>query len=336
MSAPTAEITMPDGTVIKYRHIRCDPNPSNCTVVFLPGAPEPHPLARRGARRCRRPPPPARAAGLLSCWDGVKGLALEAAAASMGCHYLTLHYRGHGAGAARSGGALDDVTRLQQWVDDVLGVLRAVRHTHPESRFILVGSSLGGWLALLAALPPPETASASAAAGAAAAAAVAGLLLLAPAVDASRRWAATSAADAASEGPERAEDPGFVTLPSAYVDGGGIRLRRALVADANARHVLLEGPGRERLGALRRIPVRVLHGERDDVVPVEAAKALAAALAAAGVEDVELHVAEEGDHRLSRPQDVARMGASLQELVARAAGRQPPGRPAAARCPTHS
>lgn len=208
---------------------------------------------------------------------------------------MTLHCQGHGAGPARSSGAVAAIASVRQWVDDVLAVLDAVPPA--DALWVLVGSSLGGWLALHAALARPSSAQA--------------LLLVAPAVDASRRWAAAAAAAAA--GLEEAP-PEFVTVPSAYVPEGGITLRRALVDDANERWLLLEGGGPGRLRAVR-CPVRILHGDRDDVVPLEGARRLEGALPLGALE-----VVGGGDHRLSRPGDLLRLEEALGRLVLGAGG----------------
>jgi pimeloyl-ACP methyl ester carboxylesterase len=196
---------------------------------------------------------------------------------------LTLHYRGHGAGAARSSGDVRAVLSLQEWIDDVLSVLDRA----PNATFVLVGSSLGAWLALHAALARPH--------------AVRAFLLVAPAPDASRRWAAL--------GDDTAAGPELVTVPSAYVPGGGIALSRALLADANARHRVLGGANAAALRALR-CPAHILHGGDDDVVPVGDAAALAR-----GLPGSTLEVVRGGDHRLSREEDLDRMERALRGLV---------------------
>ena len=239
----------------------------------------------------RHPPPaspPRPPAGLQSTARGRKGAAPERCATpELGCAYVGLEYRGHGA----SGG---DLARcgLGDWAADVALALRAAAGGR---RALLVGSSIGAWLALHAALAAPAPHP------------VAGLLLVAPAVDASLRWQAEAR-------PAGAED--LALLPSPYVFGGGILVGRRLIADANQGWLLLDAPGKL-AGLASGLPVHILHGERDDVVPLAEVRALAAALAAAGA-DVRLEVIPGGDHRLSRDEDLARILAALRGLQAAA------------------
>ena len=246
-----------------------------CSSWAAPPLPEPPAL----------PLPPLQA-GLRSSWDGRKGAALEAAAQRSASNYLTLHYQGHGTGSAASSGTVDNVHTMEEWIEEVLAVLDVAAAAAPaaSSKLVLVGSSLGAWLALHVALQRPEC--------------VSGLVLIAPAVDASRRWAEATAVGSA------------VLIPSSFVPGGAIHLRRELVDDANSHFLLLEGEGLQGLAAgMRGCHVHILHGDGDDVVPTADAQRLAAALPGATLE-----ILEGGDHRLSRAEDLNR----LEEAVRRA------------------
>jgi len=217
-----------------------------------------------------------------------------------GLNYLTLHYQGHGEGDLSSSGSVEGVSSLQEWIDAVLAVVSAASRspgspgplTHdasplPLGKLILVGSSLGAWIALHVALLHPEL--------------VSGLVLVAPAVDASVRWAHCSSAPT--------HDEQFIRIQSAYVPSGSITLRKTLVEDANARFLLLDDRGRQRLATLH-CPVRVLQGELDDVVPCGTASMLGEVLANAEVE-----ILPGGDHRLSRPEDLAKLREAVATLA---------------------
>jgi pimeloyl-ACP methyl ester carboxylesterase len=151
---------------------------------------------------------------------------------------------------------------------------------------ILVGSSMGGWIMLLAALMRRER--------------VRALLGIASAPDFTQAlWRRLS-------GGERAacERDGFVTLPSQY-DPAGYSYSKALFEDGE-RHLLLRAP--IPLGC----PVRLLHGMRDEAVPWQRSVELAGRLES---RDVEVTLAKEGDHRLSTEADLARLERTLDGLI---------------------
>ncbi len=174
------------------------------------------------------------------------------------------------------------------WLDDALAVIRAAT-AGPQ---ILVGSSMGAWIALLAA---------RALAGAGEAERIAGLVLIAPAVD------FTEALMWAQFGPEmrrEIEATGRWIRPSPYADEG-YPVTRALIEDGR-RHLLLDGPIRA-YG-----PVHILQGMKDADVPWQHAMRLVEHLAS---DPVSITLVKDGDHRLSRDEDIARLLAAVEHLV---------------------
>lgn len=208
--------------------------------------------------------------GFASDMTGDKATRLAALAAARGHACLRLDYSGHGA----SGGRFEDGT-IGRWADDATALFDALT-SGPQ---IVVGSSMGGWLALLLARRRPER--------------VAALVGIAAAPDFTRRLRA--AIPAAAFGAD-----GVFRRPSAY--GPPLAITRALIEEGE-RHCLLDAP----IGIA--CPVRLLHGQADPDVPWSLSLTLAERLVAA---DVAITLVKDGDHRLSRPADLT----VLERIVA--------------------
>ncbi|KAI3424214.1 hypothetical protein D9Q98_009570 [Chlorella vulgaris] len=224
--------------------------------------------------------------GLASTMHGDKARELEVfVTRQLGCSYYALEYQGHG---DSSPNFLE--CTLATWLEDVLQLLDSIG----SERQILVGSSLGAWLALHAALRRPNL--------------VQGLLLLAPAVDISLHWRQVAQ-------PAGADSWGYelVKLPSNYVEEGGIRVRRQFVEDACQLHLLLHTGQLEALT----VPATVMHSMQDDVVPLEAVQRLADELQRSS-RAFHLELLPDGNHRLSREQDLQLMTRLLKSLAAQA------------------
>ncbi len=215
--------------------------------------------------------------GFKSDMSGGKALAVEAWAREAGHGTLLFDYSGHG----QSGGAFEDGT-ISAWRADALAAIDALT----EGPLVLVGSSMGGWMALLAAMARPER--------------VRGLMLIAPAPDFTEKlmWPEFTPA-------QQAEilDQGFTLRPSEY--GAPYPITRALIEDGRQWSILdapvaFEGP------------VRILQGMQDPDVPWGHALALAASLTSP---DVVLTLIKDGEHRLSREADIARLLAACGELA---------------------
>lgn len=233
-----------DGLKLAYRH-RKGAGPA---IVFLPG--------------------------YASDMEGGKATALFQWAKAEGRECLLFDYAGTGA----SEGAFEDQT-LDGWLGDVLAITDAL----VKGPMVLVGSSMGGWLMLLAALARPDK--------------VAGLIGIAAAPDFTQ-WGFT-------EGQKRAiAENGRWEEPSSYDDSVMVTMRGFW--DSGQANLLMNGP------IAFDGPVRLLHGQQDESVPWELSLQIAAALRSA---DVQVQLIKDGDHRLSRDQDIALLITTANSLL---------------------
>jgi pimeloyl-ACP methyl ester carboxylesterase len=222
--------------------------------------------------------------GFKSDMRGTKAEALAEHAARTGRACVRFDYSGHG----ESGGRFEDGT-LSRWLEEAI----AVFESHAEGPQIVVGSSMGGWIALLLARAlsgrSPSAAS------------LAGMILIAPAPDFTEQlmWA-----EFPSEVKREIEEKGMWLRPSAYGEEP-YPITRALIEDGR-RHLLLDRP--LAVGC----PVRILQGVRDEDVPLGHALKLVSCLAQ---DDVVLTLVKDGDHRLSRPEDIERLLRTVDELA---------------------
>ncbi|HET6468841.1 MAG TPA: alpha/beta hydrolase [Geminicoccaceae bacterium] len=223
--------------------------------------------------------------GLRSDMTGTKALFLERHCAARGQAFTRFDYRGHGASCGR----FEDGT-IGDWLADTLTILDEVA-TGPV---VLVGSSMGGWLMLLAALARPRQ--------------VRGLVGIAAAPDLTEdlMWAR-----ATPEIRAALEREGVWLAPSPY--GEPIPITRRLIEEGG-RHLLLRGT------IPIRCPVHLLHGQEDPDVPWQTALTLAAKLES---DAVTVELITDGDHRLSREEDLKRIAAAVDRVVALATGGLP-------------
>jgi len=215
--------------------------------------------------------------GFKSDMTGTKATALDAHCRHTGRAYTRFDYLGHG----QSSGRFEDGT-IGRWAEDAIAVLDHVA----QGPQVLVGSSMGGWIMLLAARARPAR--------------VAGLIGIAPAPDFTaalipERWPPERLAEAKAKG--------VVYLPSQYGEEP-YAYTWALIEDGN-RHLVLDRP------IAFEGPVRLLHGMADPDVPWRHSLKLVEQLAGA---DVAVTFLKDGDHRLSRPQDIARLLATVDEV----------------------
>lgn len=220
--------------------------------------------------------------GFRSDMGGGKAVALERWARERGRAFVRFDYHAHGA----SEGRWEDGS-IGRWRDDALAVLDRVT----EGPQILVGSSMGGWIALLLALARPQR--------------VAGLLGIAPAADFTERMIRPRLGPAEREALER--DGRFIA-PSAY-DPAGYPITKHLLDEAKAHLLLTDGRGAIPV----RCPVRLLHGQCDPDIPWQTSLDIAAAVES---RDVRVTLVKDGDHRLSRDVDLAQMLQLAGELAA--------------------
>jgi pimeloyl-ACP methyl ester carboxylesterase len=220
--------------------------------------------------------------GFNSDMKGTKALALDAWAAERNRACVRFDYSGHG----ESGGAFINGT-IGRWLEESLAVFDRFC-SGPQ---IVIGSSMGGWMALLLARAIARRAQSLTP--------LAGLVLIAPAPDFTEElmWKGFS-----PEIRQEIEIKGVWLRPSAY--GDPYPITRALIEDG--RNHLLLGSAIE-VGC----PVRILQGAQDPDVPWQHSFALAQRLPA---DDVVLTMIQDGDHRLSRPQDIGRIIAAVAEI----------------------
>ena len=221
--------------------------------------------------------------GFNSDMKGTKALALDAWAAERGRACVRFDYSGHG----ESGGAFIDGT-IGRWLEECVAVFEQFC-SGPQ---VVIGSSMGGWMALLLAraIANRDVKEAT----------LAGLVLIAPAPDFTEElmWKGF-----APEVREEIETRGIWLRPSQY--GDPYPITRALIEEG--RNHLLLGSAID-VGC----PVRILQGAQDPDVPWQHAFALAHRLP---TEDVVLTMIQDGDHHLSRPQDIARIIAAVEEFT---------------------
>jgi pimeloyl-ACP methyl ester carboxylesterase len=222
--------------------------------------------------------------GFRSDMSGIKAEALDRWAAAKGHAYIRFDYSGHG----RSGGSFEDGT-ISRWLDEAEAVFR----DRSSGAQVLVGSSMGAWLALLLGKRLRERGATER---------LAGMVLLAPAVDMTKdlMW------DLFDENARRAlTDEGFYEQPSAYSEEPYV-ITRALIEDGK-RHLFGDHP------IETGCPVHVIQGMQDEDVPWTHATALMERLA---FDDAVLTLVRDGDHRLSRPEDIERLIRAVEDMIA--------------------
>jgi len=220
--------------------------------------------------------------GFRSDMKGTKAEALDAWAASEGRACLRFDYSGHG----ESGGDFLDGT-IGRWLEESVAVYREFA----QGPQVVIGSSMGGWLALLLARRLAE---------AKGAAPIAGMVLIAPAVDFTEELMWKQFPDAIKRD---IEDKGVWMRPSDYGEEP-YPITKGLIEDG--RKYLLLG-GLIETGC----PVHILQGVKDPDVPWRHAVELVSRCAR---DDVVLTLVKDGDHRLSRPEDIERLIAAVKEF----------------------
>lgn len=217
--------------------------------------------------------------GFKSDMTGAKAEALADWAKARGRGYVRFDYLGHG----ESSGAFEAGT-ITRWRADALAVIDELT----EGPLVLVGSSMGGWISCLAALARPDR--------------VVGMVLVAPAPDFTE---ALMKPEISAEGLADLARDGVWMRPSEY--GDPYPITRELLEDGARWLILGDAP------VPIDVPVRILQGGADPDVPWRHALELVHALKG---DDVVFTLVKDGDHRLSRPQDIDRLIAAVDELGA--------------------
>jgi pimeloyl-ACP methyl ester carboxylesterase len=232
---PPAFFSRPDGVRLAFR--QCPAKGDSPTIIFLPG--------------------------YRSDMLGGKALAVEAWAIKNRIGMLRFDYSGCG----ESEGDFEAGT-LDIWRDDVLMLIDAL----VRGPLIVIGSSMGGWLALLVAIARPSQ--------------VRAIIGIAPAPDFTD-WGFTT------QEKGTLEKHGRLERPSAYDDT--VMITTKMFWQSGKPLCLLDNP------IPIDCPVRILQGQQDDAVPWEIALRLQSALRS---DDVQVTLVKDGDHRLSRDQDI--------------------------------
>ncbi|HYD19511.1 MAG TPA: alpha/beta hydrolase [Patescibacteria group bacterium] len=214
--------------------------------------------------------------GFRSDMTGTKATYIEAQCARRHQSFLRFDYSGHG----KSGGQFEQQT-ISTWLRDSLSVFDKLT----KGDQIVVGSSMGGWLALLLALERKER--------------VKGLVLIAPAPDFSEDIYQNEFGE---EERRHLDKTGLIYRPSDY--GDPYPLSKQLFEDGR-KHLLLKN----RIAI--RCPVRILHGKQDSVVPWQKSVTLMDKLSSPDYKAIWIN---DGDHRLSRNSDLEHLDTLVREL----------------------
>lgn len=217
--------------------------------------------------------------GFLSDRAGTKAMLLDAHLKAQGRSILRFDYTGHG----DSGGDYRECT-ISTWLQDTLDILDMLG----GRPVILAGSSMGGWVANLAAIARPEQAQA--------------LILIAPAHDFTEKMILPGLSE---DGRKKLEQDGGVEFQEG--DYPPYTVTRDLIEDGR-RHLLLDGD----IGL--DCPVRIFHGQADTSVPWDFSLRVMGALTG---DDVTLTLVRDAKHGFSRPQDFIHVTRALDDLLAR-------------------
>ena len=249
-----AKATNPaDSAIIAHHATACNAAEKNVGVVFL--------------------------GGFRSDMNGTKALALEKWCIDEGRQFLRFDYTGHG----QSSGKFEDGS-ISQWAADAIFAIE----TLTSGPIVLVGSSMGGWIMLLATLKIGER--------------IKGLLGLATAPDFTQDMMER---EFSSEQKTAIEKNGRLEIENCYDPDDPYIITKALIDDGK-NNLLLGGP------IDISVPVRLIQGMKDEDVPWKTALRIEEML---GSNDVEVQLIKNGDHRLSGADDLKRMTNTLETLL---------------------
>ena len=224
--------------------------------------------------------------GFRSDMTGIKASRISAWAKEQNLPCVRFDYSGHGA----SSGRFEDAT-IGDWVEECSTVFTQLT-CGPQ---ILVGSSMGGWIVLLVTLAHLKQVGAKNSR-------IKGLVLIAPAVDMTEDLMWQKFPPGIRRGLKQT---GVFMRPSAY-DDERYPITWKLIEEGR-RHILFSG---DKFNT--HCPIRIIHGRKDVDVPWQQSEKLVAHLAN---DDVTLDLIEDGEHRLSRDQDIERLIATIAELA---------------------
>jgi len=217
--------------------------------------------------------------GFKSDMQGGKALALEAFCQARGQRFIRFDYSGHG----QSSGEFIEGT-IGDWFADALAII----DTFAGEKFVIVGSSMGGWIALLVALARKER--------------VLGLLGVASAPDFTEALIWKQLTD---EQKRLMQTNGHLPIPSCY-DQDPYLVSYKLIEEGR-KHLLLTAP------VDITVPVRLIHGSHDQDVPWQVSAELLSKITS---KDATLTLIRDGDHRLSTPYYLGLLTEGLSGLLA--------------------
>lgn len=222
--------------------------------------------------------------GFFSNMEGTKARFLEKLCRKHHLAYVRFDYRGHG----QSDGKFEDGT-FTDWLNDTLLVLDELS----DAPVVAVGSSMGGWIALLAALMRPQK--------------IRGLVGIASSPDFTEVIWHRRMND---EQRELMNRQGFIEQPSDYQEEPVIITKKLL--DSGKDHLLLH-----KNSIKLDIPVTLIHGKKDTDVPFEKSEQLHRLI---GKEKSELILIPDGEHRLSRKKDLELIGETVKKISNKVSG----------------
>ena len=215
--------------------------------------------------------------GFMSDMNGSKALALEQHCQERGLAFLRFDYMGHG----NSSGNFADGT-IGLWAQNALTAFDELT----EGPQIIVGSSMGGWMMILTAVSRPER--------------VAGLVGIAAAPDFTEDLLPKQLTEIQLS---KIQEDGFVVIPSEYEIPYTITKK---LLDDGTQHLVLRNE------IPLDCPVRLLHGLEDTSVPWKTALKIQNLVRS---KDVEVTLIKNGDHRLSREEDLEKLKKTVMEIV---------------------
>jgi len=217
--------------------------------------------------------------GFKSDMEGTKALFLESLCKEIGHAYIRFDYSGHG----KSGGEFKDGT-IGQWRDDALKVIDELT----EGPIVLIGSSMGGWIMLLAALARPER--------------IKALVGIAAAPDFTEEliWEKFSPQE-----QQQILHEGQVLIPNCYEDQQPYPITKNLIEEGR-KYLLLHNP------INITCPVRLIHGMKDEDVPYQVSLRIEEQLES---EDVIVRLVKTGDHRMSAPENLELLREQILAII---------------------
>ncbi|XP_027724364.1 mycophenolic acid acyl-glucuronide esterase, mitochondrial isoform X1 [Vombatus ursinus] len=216
--------------------------------------------------------------GYLSNMNGTKAMAIEEFCKSLGHAYIRFDYSGCGS----SEGKFEDCT-VGKWRKDVLSIIDDIA----EGPQILVGSSMGAWLMLHAAIARPQK--------------VAALVGIATAADSM----VTQFNQLSVEAKKDIEVKGTWKVPTKYSDDGFYIFQYSFIKEASF-HCLLHGP------IPVTCPVRLLHGMKDEFIPWQTSMQIADHIISS---DIDVILRKNGDHRMKEKEDIKLLVYTIDDLI---------------------